>query len=435
MSQKEPLDTFCVHPWKHLELSTLGNVLPCCSFKGYVSKDGSPMSLLRHSMDEIWNSEEMRGIRRAMVEGRRVPGCADCYRQEAAGYQSMRMRENSAWESGWINDHMLTIDTLKSNAIASGFGLPSGPQSFQLDVGDLCNLKCRMCCSFNSSRIDRDPVHSAWANQWGPVRDRGSPWYKNSDLIQKQLLKHPEELRYLYFVGGEPMLVRQIGEILQSLIDVAVAKNVCICIQTNGTTVHAPWLKLVSEFMSTSIAISIDGYGEYYEYIRYPGKWAEIAKNVETFRQLPNVKLFAAVALQANNLLNLVDLLNYFDSAGIVVFIVNPVYEPRYLAVSAMPPRARHLAAERLLAYAERNCRPSNKDMVLGVVAGLEALGDQVNHKRLREFMLFTNDLDVTRGQSFRETDPELFELIAQTGFEWTDETLNAGRRSLPVLT
>jgi hypothetical protein len=35
----------------------------------------------------------------------------------------------------------------------------------------------------------------------------------------------------------------------------------------------------------------------------------------------------------------------------------------------------------------------------------------------LRDFMLYTNDLDASRGQSIHRTDPELVELLEQAGF------------------
>jgi hypothetical protein len=43
----------------------------------------------------------------------------------------------------------------------------------------------------------------------------------------------------------------------------------------------------------------------------------------------------------------------------------------------------------------------------------------------MRAFMLFTNDLDATRGQSFRDTHRELLQLITDAGFTWTNETLH----------
>jgi hypothetical protein len=48
--------------------------------------------------------------------------------------------------------------------------------------------------------------------------------------------------------------------------------------------------------------------------------------------------------------------------------------------------------------------------------------------------MLFTNDLDTTRGQSFRETHGELLELMSEAGFAWTAETLHAGESELRLV-
>ena len=47
-----------------------------------------------------------------------------------------------------------------------------------------------------------------------------------------------------------------------------------------------------------------------------------------------------------------------------------------------------------------------------------------MNMKKFHEFMLFTNDLDQSRNQSFREIYPELFGYFEGDGFMWS----NSGR-------
>jgi len=47
----------------------------------------------------------------------------------------------------------------------------------------------------------------------------------------------------------------------------------------------------------------------------------------------------------------------------------------------------------------------------------------------LRDFMLFTNVLDVSRAQRFADVNGELVELIEQAWFTWTDETVHARRK------
>jgi len=71
----------------------------------------------------------------------------------------------------------------------------------------------------------------------------------------------------------------------------------------------------------------------------------------------------------------------------------------------------------------DRDCRPENRDTVRCIVEELESVGEELDAELLREFMVFTNDLDVTRKQSFRSACPELLGHIESAGFAWTDET------------
>ena len=95
-----------------------------------------------------------------------------------------------------------------------------------------------------------------------------------------------------------------------------------------------------------------------------------------------------------------------------------------------LPPSGRRLAIERLWSYAEGDCLPKNRELVFGLASGLEKAGDRevFDENLMRTFMLFTNDLDITRGQSFRDTHGELLELITDAGFMWTNETFHARR-------
>ena len=124
-----------------------------------MAKDGKPLLPTEHSLAEIWNSDEMRDIRREMVEGRKLAGCEECYQNEASGGSSMRIRDNETWDLGWLNEDHVSIDELKRIAAANDFRLPFSPVSIEVDTGSLCNLMCRMCHGAVSSRIATDPVH------------------------------------------------------------------------------------------------------------------------------------------------------------------------------------------------------------------------------------------------------------------------------------
>jgi len=196
---------------------------------------------------------------------------------------------------------------------------------------------------------------------------------------------------------------------------------------TNGTVIKSPWLRLAERFKQLALNVSIDGFGRYYEYIRYPARWSSLTRNIEILKKRSRTRLTAVATLQAYNALNIVDLFKYLDSIGLD-FYAYPVSHPPYLSPMVLPPSGRRLAIERLWSYAEGDCLPKNRELVLGLASGLEKAGDRevFDENLMRTFMLFTNDLDITRGQSFRDTHGELLELITDAGFMWTNETFHA---------
>ena len=79
-SNPQGRDTFCVYAWKILQVNRDTTAAPCCTYDGaIVDARGSAMSIQDRSLDEIWNSDDMRRMRRAMVEGKPVGGCVKCY--------------------------------------------------------------------------------------------------------------------------------------------------------------------------------------------------------------------------------------------------------------------------------------------------------------------------------------------------------------------
>jgi hypothetical protein len=105
---------------------------------------------------------------------------------------------------------------------------------------------------------------------------------------------------------------------------------------------------------------------------------------------------------------------------------MNVLHAPNRLAVHNLPPKARKAAAAKLLEYHDTDCRPGHKPSVLGLAHYLDEITVPADPDLIKEFMLFTNDLDITRGQSFRKTHPDLVRLLAEDGFEWCDDTLYA---------
>ena len=249
------------------------------------------------------------------------------------------------------------------------------------------------------------------------------PWFKDRLWLFQELLKKPERLRALYLTGGEPMIQMEAEEIVGYLVQEEVAPEVTLELNTNCTVVKDTILNKFYNFKRIYIGLSIDAYGPYYEYIRYPAKWHIIRKNIAKLINLPADKftVTAVSILHAYNVLNIVNLLRYFDKIGLD-YGIEVASEPKFIALGVLPSRVRKLAAGRLRVYANSDCPTVKRTHILSVADVIETIQDNCSRESLHALMLFTNDLDATRGQNFRQVHPELLGMIQEEGFKWVEE-------------
>lgn len=422
--------SFCVHPWNHFRIEGEGEGLVCCAFQGgRVGAAGVPLSLAEHSLDEIWNSDFMRTLRRDMIEGRRIPGCAQCYADEARGGISQRLRDNASFEAGWLNPDQMTLSDIVRQTIDDDYRVARLPAMIEIEIGNLCNLKCRMCSGNSSTLIAKGPVHHKWAEGHRDPGSVASPYHlrrpDSVDLLARELAKDGGgQVKRLYFIGGEPLLAREVRTLLDGLAAAGHAHDIELSFVSNGSAVPR-WLSLAPQFRRVDFAISVDGFGSRYEYIRYPASWAMLVKNIRRLREMPNVHVVVTSTIQINNALHITDLFRYLDTVE-VGFTAYLLHWPLHLAPAALPAPVRAVAAARLREYGDGDCLPPHRALVASLTAQFEADIGPLDPALLRDFMRFTNDLDATRGQNIHQTDPELVDLLAQAGFPWSGDRLHA---------
>jgi glutamate-1-semialdehyde 2,1-aminomutase len=588
-AMQEIQDSFCIYPFVAMNIMPSGTVKPCCAFGHTLESNGRQMSVYEQTVEEIWNSDEMRDIRRKMVEGEPVAGCNYCYEQERKGLRSMWIDWTENWQYGIpsFNPERETIPELKERIRTNGFKVHDGPQWFALDVGNQCNLKCRMCNASYSSGIEKDPVHSRWTGlpelppswhgdnliigprpvlgvtyegfsypEWNshiyrswtngnaslrlnaaeldiirlsikiadekpenhpvtitvngsvlfsdsisselefdmpPLKTGGeleirveSPvfvhpkigqsvgigieeiklirssnlnhsdalgrlssgkrWYQDLAFLEYELLAHPQQLRMLTIIGGEPLLIKEVRYILRHLVERGVARNITLLISTNGTCADNEWFDLLSNFQSINMQISVDGHGGINEYIRSPSKWKTIEENIALFNNQPNTWCDVNMTVQAYNILNIVEVIDFCDRLGIG-FRGHLLQWPDHLSPFALPIQIRQLAADRLRNYATQRdstlvcnrhekshaksllwsiARTLSSEIILALASMLEGGPQEVNNSLLQRFMLFTNDLDASRGQNFANSIPELHGLIELYSFPWIQKLIFA---------
>lgn len=405
--------TFCILPFTHLQVRNGGTFGMCCNAPNPIKgKDGKPYAFGKDGAKQAFNSPEMIQARKAMARGEKVDACRLCYRGEEEGRGSYRIHSNRKWmaELGVTEEQILRKSRWR------WFRLPHKPATLHLNLSNLCNLKCRMCWAGNSSEIEADPVHSQWAPPPKPVaegkeriRRKREFFSDNFDAI-RDVLGDMSDLREIYFTGGEPTIMPSVRQMLEYLIEQG-RPDIAIRLNTNATTVNKGFLDLLKRFRSLTINFSLDGTGEAYEYIRFPAKWERIRANVSAVQEaLPEATFHAMPTVQIYNAFNLAEMKAFCEDAGIEM-VALPLYGPPHLAVTVLPQSARAEAAGLI-------------ECVLPKIAKhLREAPSTQTPELVERFMLFTNDLDRTRGQDFRKTYPQIVEHFERAGFPWVEET------------
>ena len=223
---KIPHDKFCVLPWVSLEASPIGTVRPCClADDELLDNNGQKFSLLNADFAGIQNSHAMTQLRQEFLDGKKPQTCRKCWNEERAGRTSKRMH---------------TLDRMKHMGISGNWTADAKPLMFlDLKLGNICNLKCRICGSWSSSQFATEEI-----NQLPPEEKKTSfpyqmlkagAWPRENESFWQQIDSHLNNIRYIEFTGGEPFMIEQHFSMLQGIVDRGIAHQVEIHYNTNGT--------------------------------------------------------------------------------------------------------------------------------------------------------------------------------------------------------
>lgn len=395
-----PHDKFCVLPWVSLEASPIGTVRPCClADDEIVDDEGRKFELRTANFQDIQNSSHMRGLRQQFLAGEQPQTCRKCWSEERAGRTSKRMH---------------TLDRLKHMGISPEWTADAKPLMFlDLKLGNICNLKCRICGSWSSSQFATEELNQLPRDEQKKSHAytmlRAGAWPRENDQFWSEIEHHLTDIRYIEFTGGEPFMIDQHFDMLQGMVDRGIAGQVEIHYNTNGTQYPARGEQIWQHFKTVEIAFSLDDVGERFEYQRSNAVWADVCENLDRFRDLKeihaNIQLQVCTTVNVFNVRYLGDIAAWLErnQESFTFVYWNMMHDAWYFSIACLPDSAKTAIAEYL-------------DSVVTIY--------RVEFDRIRDFMtggastdgfmtrMKIADLDRKRNQNFAQTCPEMAALV-----------------------
>ena len=423
-------DSFCVHPWTNLLVNNPGNYDFCCIThrNAITGEDGQRLLVGKGDMpEEAWNATSIRNVRKAMLNGEKLDICKNCWHQESVGKESYRTRHNNEWEQRLGKEE---LERRIQYSLDNDYTVDTTPDYLDLRLGNICNLKCRMCVPWNSNQIEKEhnkiKTNNKYADIWSRqtdsninIPDLKNDWVEGEELW-KQLNSYIPKLQKVYFTGGEPTLVEDVYNFMKEIIDMGYQDKIDIMFNTNCTNLQPRFIEKLSKFRTVQINASIDAYGETNNYIRYPSNWKAIDKNIQAIAELPNVHLDISPVIMIYNVLQILKLLQWVEwlsqECGKVID-VDFLYcqHPTYLDPMNLSERVRGEAfislfrAREMWLYKNSEITRNNVDSYLNM---LEGDRNENWEQNMKDFWDMTEIWDKNRGQSFRNVDPNLWELL-----------------------
>jgi len=414
--------TFCTLPWIHLATHPHGGTTVCCvadhtngisRSRNYTAiSDNDPRSvsgdvfldLKNHSIEEVMNGDSFNDLRLEMLDGKKPEMCKRCYREEDAGIWSKRTRENKLYSH-------FTVESAKERTNEDGSLNVVDLEFIELRLGNTCNVKCRTCNPWSSSK---------WITDYNKMRQK----FTTLDLFDKQLNQFdwPEQEKFwddlfensksakvFYINGGEPTLIKEHFKFLQRMID-AGRTNVKLWYNINMTLMTPEIIEIWKQFDEIEIGFSIDDIGDRNEYIRHPTKWNKVCETVdmllEAKENLPfyEKNKFRFVVTQTVSWMNypyLDEMHSWANARGLWIHH-NFVTQPEEYTPNVLPLEVRKQINDKL-AIAFKDDPDPNK------IKGLRQYEKEpTNIALMQKAMDYTATLDELRNESFELTFPRL---------------------------
>ena len=264
-------------PWTHTYLSPQTERRMCCAsrepaqnFEQYIDTAAGSGRYIPITLDEHWNSEHMKSVRRRMMAGETLPECAVC---------NEKLLNTDVYRSYFWGLFGHKYD--KAMAATTPDGVTTlKPVSWDYRFSNLCNFKCRMCGDMLSSSWETEQKKHDMVDWSNPKNNWMRPEIKSAITkfqdteIEAEFAQAVEDHRVeeIYWVGGEPLMYEQHWRYMKRIIELGDGPRLYARYNTNLSRVDYRGINLYRDILSHvrdwQICASLDGTGAIGEYIR-----------------------------------------------------------------------------------------------------------------------------------------------------------------------
>tara|TARA_R110001606_G_scaffold395164_1_gene566842 strand:+ start:1133 stop:2287 length:1155 start_codon:yes stop_codon:yes gene_type:complete len=369
----------CFATTNSVMIDPLGKVRPCCKFDGDFGHIDE-----YDSIDDILKSEHYTELRKSHTDGIFTRGCKTCENSEARGYKSRRQ----FYDDRYTNDDFL----------------------LDISPGTYCNLKCRMCSPYNSTK---------WFSDWDALREMGiinsGPTsslnvYNMPENDVDKIINFLDTTSYeisIEFKGGEPLMNPKTQTLFEKMANCKSSNRISINLITNGTY-KVDWLaNIAGNFKELRIGISADGIGDVYEYIRGDKKynWKRFLESIESYKNIPNTTLSFNYVVQNTNIHQMADFADAVAPYSVWWILLN---NPQYLSTTVIPLSARADIIKKLQPLLDTTSKHREQFNTLTSIMNELTNNVDMDKEMYKQFIEYSAALDKLRNQSLLDVAPHL---------------------------
>jgi hypothetical protein len=256
---------------------------PAQNFTQYIDTGAGTGKYIPLTLEQHWNSDHMKSVRKRMMNGETLPECEVC---------NDRLLNTSVYRTYFDHLFQHKLPEVYATTLEDGF-TTMAPVSWDYRFSNLCNFKCRTCGDMLSSAWESEQkTHSMvnWhdsKNNWmvPEIRKEISQFQDGEIEAEFSAAVENHSVEEIYWVGGEPLMYEQHWRYMKRIVELGDGPKLYARYNTNLSRISYRGISLYRDILAHvrdwQICASLDGTNEIGEYIRTGLDYKQFFDNFE----------------------------------------------------------------------------------------------------------------------------------------------------------